>query len=185
MGCCQSVPTPNPQLVGLWISTDTLASDVPNLMECHEYEKRTMMYGCAKAKKTHMYKPCSGSVLEISPSGYVRYIEMDGEWAINVYSGPIQNWEGPEGVWSGCCAGCCNCCPKGCVHFDVSIPPVTTLDTIHVNGREFQKKKKNNASTFPAEEGEHGTPIPTATAIPVKDSGLGSGLGSVVNTFAL
>jgi len=59
------------------------------------------------------------------------------------------------------------------------------LDTIHVNGREFQKKKKNNASTFPAEEGEHGTPIPTATAIPVKDSGLGSGLGSVVNTFAL
>ena len=173
MGCCQSVPTPNPQLVGLWISTDTLASDVSNLMECHEYEKRTMMYGCAKAKKTHMYKPCSGAVLEISPSGYVRYIEMDGTWAMNVYSGPIKNWEGPEGVWSGCCAGCCICCPKGCVHFDVSIPPVTTLDTIHVNGRDFRKERDQDAS------------IPIATATPVKDSGLGSGVGSVVNTFAL
>ena len=62
---------------------------------------------------------------------------------------------------------------------------MTTLDTIHVNGREFQKKK-NNSPTFPAEEGEaQGTSIPTATAIAVKDSGFGSGLGSVVNTFAL
>lgn len=138
-----------------------------------------MMYGCAKAKKTQMYKPCSGAVLEISPSGYLRYIEMDGDWAMNVYSGPIKNWEGPEGVWSGCCAGCCNCCPKGCVHFDVSIPPVTTLDTIHVNGRDFQKNKKNNnLPTFQAEEGEEdaSTPIPTATAIPVKDFGIGSDL---------
>ena len=61
---------------------------------------------------------------------------------------------------------------------------MTTLDTIHVNGREFQKKK-NNSPTLAAEGGEQGAFIPTATAIPVKDSGLGSGPGSVVNTFAL
>mmetsp|Transcript_19385 Transcript_19385/g.55791 ORF Transcript_19385/g.55791 Transcript_19385/m.55791 type:complete len:149 (+) Transcript_19385:115-561(+) len=144
--------------------------------------KRVRWFTDALLKKTQKYKPCSGAVLEISPSGYVRYIEMDGAFAMNVYSGPITNWDGPDGVWTGCCAGSCKCCPKGCVHFDVAIPPVTTLDTIHVNGRDF--KKRNKVPHVLSKEREEEIPIATVIPIPTKDSGLGSGLGSDVNALA-
>lgn len=127
-----------------------------------------MQYGCSKKKRVSAYKDCTGAVLEIGPTGYVRYIEMDGVWAENVYSGPITNWEGPDGAWTGCCVGC-YCCRKGCVHFDVVIPAVCASNDsqikILVNGRVFSKTKKKK-------EEEQEIPL-----------GLGSGLGSVVNTY--
>lgn len=99
--------------------------------------------------------------VELSPSGCVRYIEMDGAVAMNVYSGPIKNWNDPDGVWTGCCSGCCICCPKGCVHFDVTIPPVTTLDTINVNNRDFKKRYKGQHVLSLEKEEE--IPVVTAT----------------------
>ena len=101
---------------------------------------------------------------ETSPSGYVRYIEMDGAFAMNVYSGPITNWDGPDGVWTGCCSERCICCPKGCVHFDVTMPPVTTLDTINVNNRDFKKTYKGQQVLSLEKEEE--IPVVTATPIP-------------------
>lgn len=115
-------------------------------------------------KKTHMYKPCSGVISPQSFRGYFRYIEMDGAVAMNDYSGPITNWDGPDGVWTGCCSGCCICCPKGCVHFDVTILPVTTLvvlDTISVNNRDF--KKRYEGQHVLSSEKEEEIPVVTAT----------------------
>ena len=107
---------------------------------------------------------CRRITVELSPSGCVRYIEMDGAVAMNVYSGPITNWNGPDGVWTGCCSGCCICCPKGCVHFDVTILPVTTLvvlDTISVNNRDF--KKRYEGQHVLSSEKEEEIPVVTAT----------------------
>lgn len=132
-----------------------------------------MQYGCSKKKRIWSYKPCTGAVLEIDSTGYVRYIEMDGLWAHNLYSGPITNWDGPDGTWTGCCVGCC-CCRKGCVHFDAVIPaPVTNRDTpisIHVNGRNFHKQANKEEKK---QQEEQETPL-----------SLGSGFGSPVNIFA-
>ena len=57
-------------------------------------------------------------------------------------------------------AGCCICCPKGCVHFDVTIPPVTTLDTIQ-NNRDFKKRYKGQHVLSLEKEEE--IPVVTAT----------------------
>lgn len=138
MGCGHSVPCPDPNLVGLWISDDT--TNKSNLIANHEWEKRMTAYGCSKMKSTLYYKPCSGAALEIQASGYVNYIEMDGSWARNIYSGPITSW-GPDGVWTGCCAGCkCCCCPKGCVHFDVILPSEGAPTKMNAKGEYFQSK---------------------------------------------
>lgn len=103
------------------------------------------MYGCSKLKRTSFYKPCSGAVLEISPTGYVNYIEMEGVTARLMYSGPINDWNNGQDnntTWLGCCAGKCCCCPKGCVHFDVEIPSTSSRaypTNIRINGRMMVK----------------------------------------------
>lgn len=138
--CCKSIP-PDPWLVGIWVSED--ASNKTNLLANHNYEKKTL-YGCAKLKKNMFYKPCSGAVLEVSPSGYVNYIEMEGMTARSMYSGPINDWNGQDNTWLGCCAGKCCCCPKGCVHFDVEQIPTTSRafpTVIRVNGRMMTKSE--------------------------------------------
>ena len=158
MGSCQSdslksIP-PDPLLVGIWISED--ATNRTNLLANHNYEKKTSMYGCSKLKRTSVYKPCSGAVLEVSPSGYVNYIEMEETTARLMYSGPISDWNGQDNTWLGCCAGKYCCCPKGCVHFDVEIPSSTSRvysAKIRVNGRIMSK------SAY----------IPIAVATPIKD----------------
>ena len=114
---------------GLWVSDDVKNKE--SLLANHEREKQASHYSCEKGKRTSFYKPCNGAVLEIAASGYVNYIEMDGVWAHSIYSCPITNWDGPDGVWTGCCVDCCFCCKKGCVHFDVEMPG----SQIHVNGR--------------------------------------------------
>lgn len=144
MGCCQSdcckaVP-PDPSLVGIWMSED--ATNRTNLLANHNFEKKTTMYGCSRLKRTSFYKPCSGAVLEVSPSGYVNYIEMDDVLCRFMYSGPINDWNGQDNTWLGCCAGKCCCCPRGCVHFDVEIPSSTSRvypAKIRVNGRIMTK----------------------------------------------
>lgn len=151
--CCKSIP-PDPWLVGIWISED--ASNKTNLLANHNYEKKTTLYGCSKLKRTSFYKPCSGAVLEVSPTGYVNYIEMDGMTARLMYSGPINDWNGQDNTtWLGCCAGKCCCCPKGCVHFDVEIPSISRAypTNIRVNGRMMAKS-------------EH---IPVVVASPIAD----------------
>jgi hypothetical protein len=145
MGCCQSdccnsVP-PDPWLVGIWISED--ATNRTNLLANHYYEKKTTMYGCSRLKRSSFYKPCSGAVLEVSPSGYVNYIEMENVTTMFLYSGPINDWNGQDNTWLGCCAGKCCCCPRGCVHFDVEIQSQSTSKAypakIRVNGRIMTK----------------------------------------------
>ena len=155
MGCGSSVPCPYPHLIGLWVSDDVKNKE--SLLANHEREKQASHYSCEKGKRTSFYKPCNGAVLEIAASGYVNYIEMDGVWAHSIYSGPITNWDGPDGVWTGCCADCCFCCKKGCVHFDVEMPG----SQIQVNGRIFSKE-------CPTEEEEMEMEIPVVLASPVK-----------------
>ncbi|KAK1742876.1 hypothetical protein QTG54_006473 [Skeletonema marinoi] len=136
--CCKSIP-PDPWLVGIWISED--ATNRTNLLANHNYEKKTSMYGCSKLKRTSIYKPCTGAVLEVSPTGYINYIEMEDVTARLMYSGPINDWNGQDNTWLGCCAGKCCCCPKGCVHFDVEIPSTSRAypTNIRVNGRIMTK----------------------------------------------
>ena len=112
-----------------------------NLLANHNYEKKTSMYGCSKLKRTSIYKPCTGAVLEVSKTGYVNYIEMEDVTARLMYSGPINDWNGQDNTWLGCCAGKCCCCPKGCVHFDVEIPSTSRAypTNIRVNGRMMTK----------------------------------------------
>lgn len=136
--CCKSIP-PDPWLVGIWISEDV--SNRTNLLANHNYEKQTRIYGCSKMKNTSFYKPCSGAVLEVSPTGFVNYIEMENVSARLIYSGPINDWNGQDNTWLGFCAGKCCCCPKGCVHFDVEIPSTSRAcpTNIRVNGRVMTK----------------------------------------------
>lgn len=156
MGCCQSTPCPDPQYVGLWISDD--ATNRSNLLENHEYEKVMTPHGCSKGKRACYYKPCRGAVLEVSSSGHVHYLEMEGMWARTIYSGPITSWDGPDGTWTGCCVGCC-CCKKGCIHFDVELPRKGDTRRILINGRAFSKDGMEESMSM----------IPIVTATPIVD----------------
>ena len=130
------MPCPYPELVGLWVSDD--AKNRSNLLANHEWAKRDMPSGCSKYVQDSNFEECSGSILEVNASGNVRYIEMDGLWALVINAGPITSWDGPGGVWTGPCVGCC-CCEKGCFHFSVVMPYNNDPSKIHVNGRVLTK----------------------------------------------
>ena len=137
--CCKSMPCPYPRLVGLWISDD--ATNRSNLLANHDREKRMTQYGCSQWKHEHYYKSCKGAVLEINPAGYVNYIEMDGRCARSVYSGPITDWDGPDGVWIGCAP--CFCCQKGCFHFDVLLILLQRCVSMGESCRNQDPRKKH------------------------------------------
>lgn len=135
MGCGQSKPPPNPELIGLWVSDD--ATNVPGLLANFESVCRQDKYKVSIYYSNLVFQTCSGAVLEIEPDGYTRYLEMEGKWARLVYSGPILEWTRPDGVWVGCCAGCC--CPKGCVHFTTFLHTQGTGISLTVNDKRFSK----------------------------------------------
>lgn len=139
MGCGQSVPPANAELVGLWISDD--ATEVHNLLHNFEFECRNAMYKASRVKKSPAFRPCSGAVFELEPGGYARYIEMDRSTAHMVYSGPITDWNGPGGVWLGCCAGNI-CCRNGCMHFTADVETRSAGISVTINGRKFSKQVK-------------------------------------------
>ena len=135
----EAVPTPNSELVGIWISND--ATQVSNLITNYKIEKEVIMRngkGYVKSKTGPHYKSCHGQLMEISENGNVFCIEMSGMWVKSAYSGPITNWNGPDGVWTGCCVGCL-CCPKGMMFFNADIPLTDKLSQIIINEQTFTK----------------------------------------------
>mmetsp|Transcript_16955 Transcript_16955/g.31690 ORF Transcript_16955/g.31690 Transcript_16955/m.31690 type:complete len:186 (-) Transcript_16955:173-730(-) len=160
MGSCQSVPPPNPSLVGLWVSDD--ATDVPALLHDLKYECYAFPYKCAKGRNYRpFFRPCHGAALEIDDIGHMCYIEMRGRVATEVYSGPITDWGASSSVGSGSAAGVTTTgwtgCLGGCTHFVAMVEPDPSggVTALTVNGRHFTRHVPS------------GTTTAVATAVPI------------------
>ena len=55
--------------------------------------------------------------------------------AHDAYKGPIVDWDGLNGLWTGCCVS--PCCPKGCMHFETVVITDTKGISLTINGKKF------------------------------------------------